>query len=280
MTSAQITLMVLGVAGLGVAFAGLRRWARSRRRARLMAGEAPDSWAGLLERNVPLYRRLPDKEKRKLHGLMAVFLDEKTFEGCGGLEVTEEMKVTVAAQACMLVLNNRYAFYGKLRSILLYPAAYRAGEARLFSAERAPGSDVRLGESWESGSVVLAWDHVRHGAHDFRDGENVVLHEFAHQIDQADGDADGAPDLGQRSRYSTWARAFGEAYERLQKRTRAGKRTVMDEYGATDPAEFFAVATETFFEKPRQLQEKYPDLYQELQAFYGLDPVAWREESS
>jgi Mlc titration factor MtfA (ptsG expression regulator) len=176
----------------------------------------------------------------------------------------------------MLLLNRDSDVYPKLFSILVYPDAYKTGKSSLFRPEEQDNAEeVRLGESWKTGSVVLAWDHVRHGATDRKDGHNLVLHEFAHQLDQEDGRSDGAPILEQRSHYIPWARVLSSEYERLRERTRGGRKTVMDRYGATNPAEFFAVATETFFEKPKQMKKKHPELYEELKNYYKIDPVTW-----
>ena len=207
-------------------------------------------------------------------GILApMFIAEKSFEGCGGLILTDEIKVTIAAQACMLLLNRKSECYPKLYSILVYPSTYVAGTSSLSLPPTDPS--VRLGESWNHGAVVLAWDSVKNGAVNFRDGHNVTMHEFAHQLDQEDGRGDGVPILETRSAYSAWSQVFSKDYELLQYKTGKGKKSVMDKYGATDPAEFFAVATETFFEKPVQLKKKHPELYHELQGFYKVNPIEW-----
>ncbi len=207
--------------------------------------------------------KLSAEQWTQLAGYMQVFLAEKHFEGCGGLELTEAMKVTVAAQACLLLIGRSSPVYPKLKSILLYPHTYTDGE------------QARLGESWNTGVVVLSWNSVAGGARNFEDGHNVTFHEFAHQLDQEDGAADGIPILQERSAYSTWAKVFREEYAELVDKTQHGRKDTMDRYGATNPAEFFAVATETFFEKPKQLQEKHPALYEELKEYYRVDPVQW-----
>ncbi|MGJ8672188.1 zinc-dependent peptidase [Rubritalea sp.] len=217
-----------------------------------------------------LYARLPEALKDELDGLIHVFVEEKNFEACGGLEeVTLHMQRVIAAQACMLLLRTPHHYYRNLRSILLYPDAYRA-----------PGQhgaeDVRLGESWGSGSVVLSWGSVLSGGKNDEDGHDVVIHEFAHQLDQADGAGDGVPYLRSRGAYRSWAAAFQPAFEQFSKQVHAGKRTVIDDYGAENPAEFFAVVTETFFEKPHQLKERYPEVYAQLVDYYGVDPDEWK----
>jgi Mlc titration factor MtfA (ptsG expression regulator) len=183
--------------------------------------------------------------------------------------------VTIAAEACLLLLNQGWSVYPKLMSILVYPNAFGVERENL----RADGIVAKarhrlLGESWNAGKVILSWDDVVGGAADFRDGHNVALHEFAHQLDEASGSANGAPPL-RRNSYRTWARVFNRNFEDLKARSLRHQPTVMDQYGVTNPAEFFAVATETFFEKPHQLHKTRPDLYAELQLYYQLDPREW-----
>ncbi len=209
---------------------------------------------------------------------MQVFIAEKHFEGCGGLDITDEIKVTIAAQACLLLLHRKTDYYPRLFSILVYPSAYVAK-----TVSHSPGGvvseefDARLGEAWAHGTVVLSWDDVRHGAADIHDCHNVTLHEFAHQLDQEDGSAEGAPVLESRSMYVAWARVLGDAFEQLRHATETGRPTLLDKYGATNPAEFFAVVTECFFEKPVELKRKHPELYEELKTFFHQDPVTYRE---
>lgn len=239
----------------------------------------PEGWKTILEKNIPLYRRLPEKLQAELQERVKEFIATKHFEGCGGLEVTEEMMVTVAGQACMLLLNRKAKCYPKLSSVLIYPEPFKQKKSILFSSQYdEDDGSVHLGESWNTGSVILAWSSVMRGAMDIKDGHNLVFHEFAHQLDQADGRADGAPILEQRSRYIAWARVLGASYKKLITRVEKGRKTVMDDYGTTNPAEFFAVATETFFEKPRQMNKKYPELYAELRNYFKMDPLNWKEE--
>ncbi len=262
-------------AGLATAFFIGKYLVRRVKRKRLLVMPFPDEWQDIVRRNVPLYNRLPDFLKEQLHGLVHVFLAEKEFEGCGGLEITEEIKVTIAAQACMLLLNRKTTYFPKLHTILVYPHTYVAKTISSDGRIRIDGQSVRLGESWQNGPVVLSWNSVTGGTMNVTDARNVVLHEFAHQLDQEDGAADGAPILERRSRYAEWARVLSAEYEALQKKKKKRRRSVMNKYGATNPAEFFAVITETFFEKPRQMKKKHPDLYEELRDYYKLDPVEW-----
>ena len=246
---------------------------KRRRRGRLRAAPFPPEWEQILRKNVPLYGRLPEADRRELHGHIHVFLAEKHFEGCGGLALTDEIRVTIAAQACLLLLHRDADYYRRLITILVYPHAYVARSVEpIGGGVVLEGEVCRLGEAWKDGVVVLSWDDVRAGASDIHDGHNVVLHEFAHQLDQEDGAADGAPILDRRSQYVAWARVLGSEYEQLRRASRSGKESVLDQYGATNPAEFFAVATECFFEKPAQMRKKHPELYEELKAYYRQDP--------
>ena len=235
----------------------------------------------IIRRNVPYVATLSDDDQRELEGHMQVFLAEKTFEGCGGLAITDEIKLTVAAQACLLLLHRESDYYPELTSILVYPGAYVVKNTRQRIGDLVVESDqVRLGESWVRGAVVLAWDAVQHGAANPRDGRNVVIHEFAHQLDAEDGAMNGAPDLGRRSSYAAWARALGAEYDELLERVAAHKPTDIDAYGATSPAEFFAVVTEAFFETGGQLQREHPELYGVLRDFYQQDPAGARLAAS
>jgi MtfA peptidase len=247
---------------------------KHRRRKRLLAKPFPAAWLEIIERNVRFHACLPEADRRELEGLVKIFLAEKTFEGCGGLELTDEMKVTIAAQACSLLLHRQTDIYPRLDTILVYPSAYLARAVKPIGGPMVlEGETARLGESWTSGVVVLSWNDVRAGASDIHDGQNLVLHEFAHQLDREDGAINGTPLLEQKSQYLAWARVLSAEFERLRRDTEAGRSTVLDEYAATDPAEFFAVATECFFEKPRVLKKRHPALYEELKTFYRQDPA-------
>jgi Mlc titration factor MtfA (ptsG expression regulator) len=247
---------------------------KKRRRQRLVRQVFPDEWLHIIEKNVPLYKKLPDVDKKELQHHILIFIAEKRFEGCGGLEVTDEIRVTIAAQACILLLHRETDYYPGLSSILVYPQAYVAPETHYIPGGIvAEGKEVRLGESWYHGSVVLSWDNVRRSAADINDGHNVVFHEFAHQLDSSGGRRDSTPIIQDQSTYIAWARTLQQDYERLRREVGQNSDTLLDEYGATNPAEFFAVATECFFEKPKELQRLHPNLYRELKEFYQQDPA-------
>jgi Mlc titration factor MtfA (ptsG expression regulator) len=247
---------------------------KRRRRNRLRAAPFPAAWLDVIEKNVPLYARLPEADRRELQSLVQIFLAEKTFEGCGGLQLTDEIKVTIAASACLLLLHRDTDIYPRLVTILVYPSAYIAKAREAIGAGMVrEGNDIRLGESWSSGVVVLSWDDVQSGASESDDGRNLVLHEFAHQLDREDGEINGTPLLEKRSQYVAWSKVLNFEYERLRRDSSLARYTLLDEYGATNPAEFFAVATECFFEKPEMLRKRHPALYEELRSFYRQDPA-------
>ena len=239
----------------------------------LSSDPVPDAWDRIVERNVPVARGLTSEERERLLRLVRVFLADKHFEGCGGLTLTEEMKVTIAAGACLLLLHLEGPCYPTLRTVLVYPHAFVPKFARPPTA----GGIVQppaplLGESWGDGVVVISWDDTLNGARDPGDGVNVVLHEFAHQLDDEDGSADGAPLLSGGA-LRAWGRVLSDEFDRLRQDAAADRPSALDPYGARNKAEFFAVATETFFEKPVQLEREHPELYEQMKRFYRQDPA-------
>ncbi|MDI1445534.1 M90 family metallopeptidase [Polyangium sp. 6x1] len=247
---------------------------KERRRSAVRGRPFPPAWEAILAENVPYFGKLSPDDQDEIRGLVQIFLDEKRFEGAGGLDIDDEIRVTIAAQACVLLLNRESDVYPDLEIVLVYPSTYVDNRPRTVEGGIVvEDGETRLGESWGRGIVVLAWDAVLRGAADVRDGHNVVLHEFAHQLDTEDGSADGAPVLPRRAAYGPWARVLGAAYDGLLRDVASGDRTVIDSYGATNPAEFFAVVTEVFFERPRALRAKHPALYEQMRAFYQQDPA-------
>lgn len=269
-----LLLVVIFLPLLGVIFYfAWKARRRNSRRVSLKRQALPQAWRDILDRNVSLHRALPGHLQQQLHGLMQVFLSEKEFIGCENQEITDEVRVTIAGQACMLLLNRETRFYPKLKTIYVYPQAYVVKTLQTKGGVVTEEQSVRLGESWTDGPLVLSWDSVTGGARNVKDGRNVVFHEFAHQLDQEDGSADGAPILGDRSCYRSWAQVLGAEYEVLRRQKKEGRRSVLNKYGASHPAEFFAVATEAFFEKPKQMRKRCPDLYEELKRYYQVDPI-------
>ena len=237
----------------------------------------PDGLRAILERNIPIYRNMPAPLREQLHKLVQQFLHQKKFVGCEGLEIDDEVRVTIAGQACLLLLNRPTRVYPGLHAVLVYPTAFLVPRNHVDAAGVV--TETRqdlLGESWGDGRVVLSWDHVRRGAHDWTDGQNVVLHEFAHQLDSESGSNNGAPYLGSQSSYRSWAAVLSRDFANLRADAMLRQQSVLDHYGATSPAEFFAVATETFFEKPYQMAERHPALFAEFEKYYRVDPRAWQ----
>lgn len=251
------------------------------RRQRVQAEPFPPEWRAILRRRVPLVSTLPPDLQLQLKKLIQVFLAEKDFIGCKGQPITDEVRVTIAAQACLLILNRRTAFFPGVRQILVYPSAFLVDRTHTDDNGLVrSGRDVLSGEAWSQGQVILSWRDVVKGAAHPEEGLNVVVHEFAHQLDFETGYANGAPDLGAGAdRYERWSGVMQAAYDQLCRETDAldagGPEPFLDPYGATNPAEFFAVASETFFGQARELAEVHPALYGELKGFYKLDPMAW-----
>lgn len=256
-------------------------WFRRRRRRKLVAGPFPDEWNRVLQRNVPYLERLDEAERATLDDAIRVFIAEKNWEGCNGLELTDEIKVTIAAQACLLLLGFVDEYFGRLQTILVYPGVYVAKESRhLPGGVVSEGRSERLGEAFGGGVVVLSWPDVFEGARDPGDGHNVVLHEFAHVIDMTDADPDGIPPLGDDEARRTWQEVLSTEYAEFVSRSRRPGATLLDRYAATNEAEFFAVATEVFFERPIAMRQRHPRLYDLLRGFYRQDPAARVERRS
>lgn len=267
------------LSGLALAFVVwllARPWWVEKRRDKLRGQPFPPDWRRILQQRVPYLARMPVDLQLQLKRHVQVFLAEKPFLGCGGLVITDEIRVTIAAQACLLLLERPADYFPKLRQVLVYPGPFVVNRVRTDSAGVLQDlRQVLSGESWSQGQVILSWDDVAAGAADPADGRNVVIHEFAHQLDQESGHANGAPLLRTRAAYSRWSRVFSEEFARLRQRAEAGHASLLDDYGATDPAEFFAVASEAFFELPQRVADEHPALYQELRRFYCIDPLTW-----
>lgn len=249
---------------------------RGWQRARVRSKPFPPEWRDILRRRVPLVSSLPADLQLQLKKHIQVFVAEKPFIGCAGLEVTEEMRVVVAAQACLLLLNRRTDYFPGMSQVLLYPSSFLVRRERT-DALGLMHDDRRIlaGESWSIGQVVLSWDDVVRGAADPGDGRNVVIHEFAHQLDQETGGANGAPLIAGGRRQRRWAFVMGAEYAGLTRRLADGVPSMLDAYAATSPAEFFAVASEEFFERPSMLAAEHPDLFAVLSDYFQLRPQTW-----
>lgn len=249
-------------------------WLRQRRRRQLLAEPFPAEWDAILASHVRDYRWLAEDERRRLQDDARIFVAEKHWEGCAGLELTDEMRVAVAGWACLLVLNRPHDYFGHVKSILLYPESYVGPD---MTREGLVHEDIELlGQAHYRGPVILSWRDVAAASRPRSRRQNVVLHEFAHQLDMQDRSVDGTPPLDSREDYQAWVEVMNREYDRLTDDWAAGRPTVLDPYGASDEAEFFAVATEAFFVQPLSLVSEHPELYELLKRFYRQDTAARR----
>lgn len=254
---------------------GFQLWTKHLTRQKLLATPLSDHQQAIVMGQVPLYHKLPFELRGKLGGKINLFLHQIEFVGCNGLEVTEEMQLSIAAQACLLIANKDI-WYKNLRTVLIYPGAFKSLETEHHGYVVTKRETVRTGESWARGPVILSWAHAKEGSFIDDDGHNVVLHEFAHQLDDLSGYTDGAPILTRGHSLCEWDRVFSEAYERLVNNVEAGRKTFLDPYGANSPEEFFAVVVELFFERPAALKREEPAAYEQLSKFFELEPSTWR----
>jgi len=244
------------------------------RRTRIRKQPLPQSWRSILERRVAYFRLLSVEEQAQLVGHVGIFLAEKRFEGCGGLEITDEIRLTISAMACVLLLGRDTDYFPLMRTVLVYPHHFLADATHeLEGGIVFEGRDDREGESWYRGPVILSWEDVELDAANPDDGYNVVFHEFAHQLDAESGANDGAPVLPDRSMAAEWAHVMGREYKRLIGNVESGRPHLIDDYAASDPAEFFAVVTELFLEQPVEMASDHPQLYGLMQRFYHQDPL-------
>lgn len=250
-------------------------WLKRRRRRAILSHPVPPDWRAYLARHVPHYAGLSAAERSKLDDDVRLLIAEKRWEGCGGLTLTQEIQVGIAGQACLLTLGLDFDLYDSVASILVYPAGYLAPEQEPVSDSVAlHGEAERLGEAHHRGPVIVSWHDAREGGRHAEDGLNVVIHEFAHQIDMRLGAADGVPPLGNRELARRWQRVMSREYDRLVRAADHGRVTLLDHYGAENESEFFAVITECFFQQPLRLRRQHPELYDLLAEFYRQDPAA------
>jgi hypothetical protein len=252
-------------------------WIRDHHRTEILERPFPPQWEEIMCANVTHYRVLDDTERVRLRNTVKIFIAEKHWEGCGGLTLTDEIRVTIAAQACLLLLGLPHDYYRDVESILVYPSTVVTPERQLgvFEIITAPIDTAVpiLGQAIAHGPVILVWDAVLHGARHPEQGHNVVYHEFAHKLDMFDGAADGTPPLFDHDQLAEWMTICSREFLRLRHLAKQGHKTFLDAYGATNEAEFFAVATEEFFDRPLALQEHAPDLYRVLRTYYHQDPA-------
>jgi Mlc titration factor MtfA (ptsG expression regulator) len=264
----------IGVTFIGYSF-GKPYW-RNYQRNKIKNQPFKKLWRQIIQQRMPYFRQMPADLQLQLKQHIQVFLAEKKFIGCNGVKITDEIRITVAAQACLLLLNRKTDFYPKLQTILIYPRAF-IKEQQVINLDGVNHLKTMAlaGESWDFGKVVLSWQDTLDGAKIPDDGHNVVIHEFAHQLDQENGKANGAPILAKGQSYQSWSAIFSAQFEQLKMQAKIGTPSLFDYYGATEPAEFFAVASEVFFEQAQQFYSEYPLLYQQLKQYYQVDPIHW-----
>ncbi|MCH2181366.1 MAG: zinc-dependent peptidase [Mariniblastus sp.] len=247
-------------------------WFQNRRRAQILAPPFPPAWQTFLENNMGFYRRLDDSERAKLQDITRIMVAEKNWEGHAGLEMCDEIKVTVAGMAALMLLGVDNFFFEKVRTIILFPQAVRRETNTGWVIER---DTFHSGEAHPGGQVVLSWQDSYHDAQAIGNGHNLVLHEFAHCLDNLDGEMGGSLDFGDRETNECWNQVCEREFQALIHAVQNGQRTLINDYGATNKAEFFAVCTETFFEKPLLMEQQHTELFQLLARFYRLDPRKW-----
>ena len=248
-------------------------WSRKRRRQSLMAAAWPETWSTHLNRNVRLTWNLTNVQLRRLRDRTQIFVAEKNWEGCEDLVITEEIQVTVAANACLMLLGVEDFYFDNVHTILMYP--------HVFSRRQGPGNSAggvehRSGEAWQGGPIVLSWQDVLSGGRNEDDGRNVTVHEFAHALDGLDGEMGGNIEFDSDDDAAAWKRVVDSEYAQLVEASEQNRRTLLDHYGATNQAEFFAVATETFFERPIELEREHAQLFSLLQKYFRIDPIPWQ----
>lgn len=272
-------LPVLLILGMAIAaLAGLLgpTWWRRRNLQQVSADPFPRTQRHWLRQHWPLYRKLPSDVQLRLHKSIQRFLADKEFVGCDGFVLEPEMQLLIAAQASLVSLNQPDSHYPDLRQILVYPDAFVVPTKRLGAGGvMVEHDEIRLGESWTQGQVILSWRHTQAGAAAPYDGQNLVFHEFAHQLDQLSGQANGAPPQPTLALQQRWAEQMPRLYANFCHDLKSHKPRLLDPYAATNPAEFFAVATECFFEKPAALHADSPSLYLLLRDYFQLDPQQW-----
>ena len=258
-------------------------WLTNRRRKKL--NEAPFSvlWEDIILQNVAHYSMLEDDERSHLRALIQVFIAEKHWEGASGLELTDEIRVTISAQACLLLLGLHHNYYRNVQSIIIYPSTVVPPQRKPSFFENAITPVARdqpiIGQAFLQGPVIIIWDAALSGGRHPASGHNVIYHEFAHKMDMLDGAADGTPPLRNRAEYRDWVQTCSHEFLRLKQDALKGKKSFLDAYGATNEAEFFAVATEQFFDRPRSMIAHAPDLYRVLKEYYRQDPSGRRSRN-
>ncbi len=252
-------------------------WLKNRRRRKILAEPFAEAWLNILRAQVGHYSVLNDAEQRKLQDAVQIMLAEKGWEGCRGLELTDARRVVIAALAAVLVLGFDDFYFDNVQTILVYPNAFIVKEERAIDGGASlVEEDDSLGIAAHRGPIVLSWAELEENAASPGEGFNLVFHEFAHKLDALNGAMDGTPNLPTDDLAQRWAALMNVEFRKLQRAERTGRETLLDPYGASDPAEFFAVATECFFDAPQAMASTYPQMYALFREYYRQDPAAWR----
>lgn len=252
------------------------QWIRNRRRAKIAKQKFPDNWDDIIRKNVRHVRYLGPQQTARLRFFVQVFIAEKYWEGCDGQTIDDDVKVTIAAQVGLLTLGRCPIWFDHVLSILVYPDEHVSTNRDDSNGIVTESAQMQLGEAVWQGPVILSWIDVLAGGRREEPGHNLVLHEFAHQLDMANGQlVDGVPPLQTRQELDNWVAVMTTAYEHLQVQCSAAAPTAIDCYGTGNVTEFYSVATEAFFENPRATAQQYPELYALLRDYYSLDPASW-----
>lgn len=274
MLTTYLIIVFLGI--LVIATIVLRPFYTKFQRNKIGHTDFPVQWREILQKEWPQFQRIPDLLKEPLYARILVFLSEKKFYPCDGFELQEKHKLLIAAQACLLIVNKPYEYYDQLNSILIYPSAFLVKRSvALANGTLQDQESIHAGEAWSVGRVILSWDEVESGMKNPSDGNNVVIHEFAHLLDYTSGDGNGAPLLEHAKNYDKWSQVFSLSYEHLLQKYQHGEKVILNPYGLTSPAEYFAVVSELFFENSKLLEKHEPALHHELVKFYAVDPGLW-----
>lgn len=248
-------------------------WFKRRRRRKILAQSWVENWGLHFNRNIRLSWNLDPQEVQKLQDCTKIFVAEKHWEGCDGLKLTEEIKVTIAGQACLMLLGVEDYYFDNVKTVLVYPQSFTRKTSDGINANQ---SQYRSGEAWQGGPIVLSWLDALRGGRNEDDGHNVVIHEFAHALDGLDGEMGGNVMFDDAQTTANWERVVDYEFSNLVAAKERGFRTLLDHYGATNRAEFFAVSTETFFERPLELKQVHPELFRLLETYFRVDPSRWQ----
>ena len=270
-------IYIILLLGLGI-IATILYWPihKTRKRTTISIRPFPMQWEQALSTYWPIFSRIPYGLKQKLRKQIQLFMAEKQIVGCQGLRLNEQERVIIAAQACLLIINKSFDHFDPLKTILVYPSSFITNrEVNLGNGTVASDKRVLSGESWDTGRIIISWQDTVDGVADDTDGANVIIHEFAHLLDHQSGSSNGAPILNKSSDYDTWSVVWNDAFSRFLTSLEDGKTPLFNPYGASNPAEFFAVVSEVFFENGQLLKNHEPALYEQLKHYYEVDTKEW-----